>query len=160
MRYRTAVGHLRRIADDCARSATAFPDDPLVVEAWVYGRLLEGPAELERTKLAGFDAFEIAKEMLATEKGGHELFQAALALTLAASEDNNAPLPPVTVWADELRVARGVPLEAEAKPAKTPRAPVDPLNQLDTLLRERLGPRFRLIQAVSFVNLGPKGAQS
>ncbi|MDB5848865.1 MAG: hypothetical protein JWP29_2617, partial [Rhodoferax sp.] len=55
-----------------------------------------------------------------------EAFQGALALTLTASEDNNAPLPPVTVWADELRVARGVPLEAEAKPAKTPRAPVDP----------------------------------
>ena len=55
-----------------------------------------------------------------------DAFQAALALTLTASEDNNAPLPPVTVWADELRVARGVPLEAEAKPARPPRAPVDP----------------------------------
>jgi ATP-dependent RNA helicase SUPV3L1/SUV3 len=58
-----------------------------------------------------------------------DAFQAALTATVAASEDANAPLPPVTVWADELRVARGVPLEADAKPARTeraPRAPVDP----------------------------------
>ena len=40
------------------------------------------------------------------------------------------------------------------------RPPADPLFQLDTLLRERLGPRFRLVQAVSFTNLGPKGVQS
>ncbi|APW39026.1 hypothetical protein RD110_18930 [Rhodoferax koreense] len=58
-----------------------------------------------------------------------EAFQGALALTVTAAEDNNAPLPPVTVWADELRVVRGVPAEAEAKPAqnqRAPRAPVDP----------------------------------
>ena len=55
-----------------------------------------------------------------------DAFQGALALTVAAAEDANAPLPPVTVWADELRTLRGVPLEAEAKPARPPRAPVDP----------------------------------
>lgn len=38
-----------------------------------------------------------------------------------------------------------------------PRAPADPLFQLDTLLRDRLGPRFRLVQAVSFMNDGAKG---
>jgi ATP-dependent RNA helicase SUPV3L1/SUV3 len=54
-----------------------------------------------------------------------DAFQAALALTVAADADAAAPLPPVNVWADELRVARGVPLEA-AKPAKSAKAPVDP----------------------------------
>ena len=47
-----------------------------------------------------------------------DAFQAALAQTLAAAADANAPLPPVPVWADELRVARGIPAEAPAKPAK------------------------------------------
>ena len=57
-----------------------------------------------------------------------EAFQGALATTVAADADAAAPLPPVNVWADELRVARGVPLEA-AKPAhagRAPRAAVDP----------------------------------
>jgi hypothetical protein len=52
-----------------------------------------------------------------------EAFGHAIALTVAAAEDANAPLPAVPVWADELRLARGVPLEVAAKPAK---APVDP----------------------------------
>jgi hypothetical protein len=52
-----------------------------------------------------------------------EAFQAAVTLALAASNDVSAALPPVPVWADELRVARGVPLEAVAKPGKPP---VDP----------------------------------
>lgn len=47
-----------------------------------------------------------------------DAFQAALALAVAAAQDAGAALPPVPVWADELRVARGVPLEAAAKPAK------------------------------------------
>ncbi|RYY62806.1 MAG: DUF349 domain-containing protein, partial [Comamonadaceae bacterium] len=38
-----------------------------------------------------------------------------------------APLPPVPVWADELRQARGLPAEAAApRPPKPPKAPVDP----------------------------------
>ncbi len=40
------------------------------------------------------------------------------------------------------------------------KAPADPLFQFDTLLRERLGPRFQLLQAVSFTNQGAKGEQS
>ncbi|MCX7278645.1 MAG: DUF349 domain-containing protein [Burkholderiales bacterium] len=57
-----------------------------------------------------------------------EAFQGALALVVAADADANAPLPPVNVWADEIRVARGIPLEAAkpARPAKEPKAPVDP----------------------------------
>ena len=47
-----------------------------------------------------------------------EAFQGALALAVTAAEDPAAVLPPVPVWADELRQARGVPLEAAAKPAK------------------------------------------
>ncbi|MGI9132329.1 MAG: DUF349 domain-containing protein, partial [Rhodoferax sp.] len=48
-----------------------------------------------------------------------EAFQGALALALAAAQDATAALPPVLVWADELRALRGVPLEpVAAKPAK------------------------------------------
>ena len=60
-----------------------------------------------------------------------EAFQSALALTTAAAADANAPLPPVPVWADELRVARGLPTEAAAaaaaaKPARPAKPKVDP----------------------------------
>jgi hypothetical protein len=47
-----------------------------------------------------------------------DAFQGALALAAAAASDVAAPLPPVPVWADELRVARGVPAEAAAKQSK------------------------------------------
>ncbi|WP_255033888.1 DUF349 domain-containing protein [Rhodoferax sp. TH121] len=47
-----------------------------------------------------------------------DAFQAALNLAVAAAADGSAPLPPVPVWADELRTARGVPVEAPAKQAK------------------------------------------
>ncbi len=52
-----------------------------------------------------------------------EAFQGALALAVAAAADAAAPLPPVPVWADELRAARGVPAEPvvqAAKPAVDP----------------------------------------
>jgi ATP-dependent RNA helicase SUPV3L1/SUV3 len=47
-----------------------------------------------------------------------EAFQSALAQAVAAAQDPSAPLPPVPVWADELRGMRGVAVEAPAKPAK------------------------------------------
>ena len=52
-----------------------------------------------------------------------EAFQAALAVTVKASEDSGAPLPAVHVWADELRAARGVAAapqdnRADARPAR------------------------------------------
>lgn len=52
-----------------------------------------------------------------------ESFQSALALAAAADADPAAPLPPVPVWADELRAARGIAVEA---PAKASRPKVDP----------------------------------
>ncbi len=64
-----------------------------------------------------------------------DAFQPAVAQAAAAAEDANAPLPPVPVWADELRVARGLPTEAAAaaapgaaaKPARAQNKPkVDP----------------------------------
>ncbi|MCT9809161.1 DUF349 domain-containing protein [Acidovorax sp. Be4] len=55
-----------------------------------------------------------------------DAFQSALALTQAAAQDEQAALPPVPVWADELRVARGLPTEAAAVAAKTA-APVMPV---------------------------------
>ncbi len=47
-----------------------------------------------------------------------DAFQAAVALAVTASNELSAPLPPVPVWADELRQARGVPVEAVVRPAK------------------------------------------
>lgn len=57
-----------------------------------------------------------------------DAFQSAVALAVAAAEDAQAALPPVPVWADELRLARGVPAETAAveRPARAPRAKVDP----------------------------------
>lgn len=52
-----------------------------------------------------------------------DAFQSALAQAAAADADPAAPLPPVPVWADELRAARGLPVEAPAKP---PRPKMDP----------------------------------
>jgi hypothetical protein len=52
-----------------------------------------------------------------------EAFSEALTLTIAAAADANAPLPKVPVWADEIRVARGIPLEA---PVAAPKPKVDP----------------------------------
>ena len=40
-----------------------------------------------------------------------DAFQSALAQARTAAEDPSAPLPPVPVWADELRAARGVAVE-------------------------------------------------
>jgi len=47
-----------------------------------------------------------------------EAFQSALAQAVAAASEPSAPLPPVPVWADELRIARGVAVEAPVKPVK------------------------------------------
>jgi ATP-dependent RNA helicase SUPV3L1/SUV3 len=47
-----------------------------------------------------------------------DAFQSALAQAVAAAQDPAAPLPPVPVWADELRSARGVPVESAPKAAK------------------------------------------
>ncbi len=47
-----------------------------------------------------------------------EAFQGALSLAVAAVQDPTAALPPVPVWADEVRMARGIPLEAAPKQAK------------------------------------------
>ena len=47
-----------------------------------------------------------------------DAFRSALAQAQGAAQDPAAPLPPVPVWADELRAARGVPVEAPPKAAK------------------------------------------
>jgi hypothetical protein len=48
-----------------------------------------------------------------------DAFTSALGQAAAAAADAAAPLPPVPVWADELRLARGVPVELAAKPKKS-----------------------------------------
>jgi ATP-dependent RNA helicase SUPV3L1/SUV3 len=52
-----------------------------------------------------------------------DAFRSALAQAVAAAQDPAAPLPPVPVWADELRAARGVPAEPAVK---APKPRVDP----------------------------------
>ena len=47
-----------------------------------------------------------------------DAFQGALAQAVAASDDAAAPLPPVPMWANELRAARGIPVEAAPRPQK------------------------------------------
>ena len=54
-----------------------------------------------------------------------DAFQSALAQASAAATDMNAPLPPVPVWAEELRQGRGLPPEAAPTP-KPAKPKVDP----------------------------------
>lgn len=63
-----------------------------------------------------------------------DAFQAALALTVAADADPQAPLPAVPVWADEIRVARGEEPQAAAE-RRAEKPPVDP--QLQQERRQR-----------------------
>ena len=66
-----------------------------------------------------------------------EAFQSALAQAVAASGDPAAPLPPVPVWADELRVARGVPAEAAPRVQK-PRIDPEVRQQATARVQEAL----------------------
>ncbi len=63
-----------------------------------------------------------------------DAFQGALALAAAAADDVSAPLPPVPVWADELRAARIATQPAAARPPK-PR--VDPEQRARATARVR-----------------------
>ena len=67
-----------------------------------------------------------------------DAFQGALAQAVAASDDASAPLPPVPLWANELRAARGVAIEPPARPQK---AKIDPevKAQAQNVVREALG---------------------
>lgn len=66
-----------------------------------------------------------------------DAFQSALAMAVAASGDPAAPLPPVPVWADELRAARGVSAEAAPKPQK-PRIDPELRQQASARVQEAL----------------------
>lgn len=67
-----------------------------------------------------------------------DAFQSALAQAVTAAQDPAAPLPPVPVWADELRLARGVPAEVPAKAAK-PKVDPEVRTQATQAVREVLG---------------------
>lgn len=66
-----------------------------------------------------------------------EAFKGALAQASAAAADPAAALPPVPVWADELRLARGVPAEVLNKPQK-PRIDPEIKAQASSIVREAL----------------------
>lgn len=58
MKYGTAVRHLRQVAEACGDVTSPTTRElfgiyqPLMSEAWVFGPMLEGVAELEATDLA------------------------------------------------------------------------------------------------------------
>ncbi len=60
-----------------------------------------------------------------------DAFQSAVAQASAAAEDASVDLPPVPVWADELRMQRGVPLEKSAPSAAPERAARAPKPKAD-----------------------------
>lgn len=68
-----------------------------------------------------------------------DAFEAALAQAVAAAGDAHAPLPPVAVWAEELRAARGMP--ATPGMARPARPAVDPA------VREEANQRVRAVLA-------------
>lgn len=67
-----------------------------------------------------------------------EAFSAAVALAGAAASDSAAPLPPVPVWANELRAQRGIAAEPVLKPGKPA---VDPavLNEMRAKANQSVG---------------------
>ena len=66
-----------------------------------------------------------------------DAFRSALSLAEAAAADPAAPLPPVPVWADELRQARGLPPES-AKSAAKPRVDPEARAKVTEVVREAL----------------------
>jgi ATP-dependent RNA helicase SUPV3L1/SUV3 len=66
-----------------------------------------------------------------------DAFQAALKMTEAAAADASAPLPPVPVWADELRALRGV-AKAEEAPKKPAKPKIDPEIKLQSANHVRM----------------------
>ena len=66
-----------------------------------------------------------------------DAFQAALALAVAAAADPAAPLPPVPVWADALRAARGLPPEGAAAAGQAARPPRAEKPKVNPEVREK-----------------------
>jgi hypothetical protein len=110
---------------------------------------IRGPAGVETLVL-------LARDDEPLSLGEHEDFRGWLpARFRPLGPLSNPAQPRWREWREEeCETGGGVRGFGPARPA------ADPLFQLDTLLRERLGPRFRLVQAVSFTNLGQKGTQS
>ena len=67
-----------------------------------------------------------------------EAFQTALAQAVLAASDAAAALPPVPVWADELRLARGVQAEATVRAAR-PKIDPELRRQANEQVRDVLG---------------------
>ncbi|MCY7319304.1 MAG: DUF349 domain-containing protein, partial [Ramlibacter sp.] len=67
-----------------------------------------------------------------------DAFRSAVGLAEAAAADPAAPLPPVPVWADELRQGRGLPPEAAPKPAARPRVDPELRARATAVIRESL----------------------
>jgi ATP-dependent RNA helicase SUPV3L1/SUV3 len=67
-----------------------------------------------------------------------DAFRSALTQAEAAAADAAAPLPPVPVWADELRQGRGLPPEAAPKPAARPKVDPEVRAKASETIREAL----------------------
>lgn len=57
MRYDTAVRRLRTIAESCERP-NRLTDTPILVAAYVFGDVLDAPAELPRTRWPSSSTFQ------------------------------------------------------------------------------------------------------
>ncbi|MBX3657899.1 MAG: DUF349 domain-containing protein [Ramlibacter sp.] len=68
-----------------------------------------------------------------------DAFQSAVAMAVTADADASADLPPVPVWADELRVARGLPAEAAAPRPTRPKVDPEVRARASQAVREALG---------------------
>lgn len=84
---------------------------------------LAGDAEWSSVDLKFAPLLDASRTQLAVV---WDAFRAALQLAETASTDALAPLPPVAVWADELRVARGDAASAPLKIAKPVAPVIDP----------------------------------
>lgn len=67
-----------------------------------------------------------------------DAFRSAVTQAEAAAADAAAPLPPVPVWADELRQGRGLPPEAAPKPAARPKVDPEVRAKASETIREAL----------------------
>lgn len=87
-----------------------------------------------------------------------EAFEAALGLAAAALEQADAPLPEVPVWADELRVLRGIPLQQVAvEPAEAAARKAAAADPDGSLRRQADSAREELVAKALALTQAPEG---
>lgn len=78
VKYATAVGHVRMVVEACADAAAKMQaigrERPYVLEAWVFGALLDAPQEIEATDVAFVVDAPAAEVPWGAEPGGLRWF--------------------------------------------------------------------------------------